>query len=399
MASFSQRESGWWQARIRLRGMTPISRTFPNRRLAEDWAKVTESDVLRGVFVSRNDADRILFRDVAQRYVSEVLPTKRSGGRDEYKVRRLIQSFGNLTLALVTPASLASYRDVRLREGVSPQTVVHELGLVSRILKAAVLDWGIQLPAGLPTTQVRKPRISNSRERRLLPREEELLIASCERSRLSGLSSVVILALETAARQGELLSLDWQDVNLRTGVARLRGEGGGITKSGANFREVPLSPRALQILRRQQGRVTRVKGTVFGLTANSLKKAWTAAVRRARLDYLQGELWSRLLMKVLDEEVLKKEIHKILRRGGRVSTTPPLPVTQRVAKELNDDPMFVDLRFHDLRHEATSRLAETFQLHELMKITGHSDSRMLARYYHPRAADLAKRLRDSSINS
>ena len=57
-----------------------------------------------------------------------------------------------------------------------------------------------------------------------------------------------------------------------------------------------------------------------------------------------------------------------------------------------DDKVLVDLTFHDLRHEATSRLADVFQMHELMKITGHKDSRMLARYYHPKISDLAKKL-------
>ncbi len=52
----------------------------------------------------------------------------------------------------------------------------------------------------------------------------------------------------------------------------------------------------------------------------------------------------------------------------------------------------VDLHFHDLRHEATTRLAEKLEMHELMKVTGHKTTRMLARYYHPRAADLAKKL-------
>jgi len=51
-----------------------------------------------------------------------------------------------------------------------------------------------------------------------------------------------------------------------------------------------------------------------------------------------------------------------------------------------------DLKFHDLRHEATSRLAEKLALHELMKVTGHGSIRMLARYYHPRAEDMAKKL-------
>jgi len=51
-----------------------------------------------------------------------------------------------------------------------------------------------------------------------------------------------------------------------------------------------------------------------------------------------------------------------------------------------------DLHFHDLRHEATNRLAERLQLHEWMRVTDHKDMRMLARYYHPRAEDLAKKL-------
>ena len=51
-----------------------------------------------------------------------------------------------------------------------------------------------------------------------------------------------------------------------------------------------------------------------------------------------------------------------------------------------------DLHFHDLRHEATSRLAAIFELHELAKITGHKDTRMLLRYYHPDGRELARKI-------
>lgn len=56
------------------------------------------------------------------------------------------------------------------------------------------------------------------------------------------------------------------------------------------------------------------------------------------------------------------------------------------------DKTLLDLHFHDLRHEATSRLAEKLQMHELMKVTGHMSSSMISRYYHPRAEDLASKL-------
>ncbi len=53
---------------------------------------------------------------------------------------------------------------------------------------------------------------------------------------------------------------------------------------------------------------------------------------------------------------------------------------------------FLDLHWHDLRHEAVSRLAERLQMHELMKVTGQKTAKMVARYYHPRAEDLAAKL-------
>jgi len=76
---------------------------------------------------------------------------------------------------------------------------------------------------------------------------------------------------------------------------------------------------------------------------------------------------------------------------GRVFNTSETAITegfQRAAKRAG----IPDFRFHDLRHEATSRLAEKLQMHELGKVTGHKSPRMLMRYYHPRAEDLARKL-------
>ena len=58
-----------------------------------------------------------------------------------------------------------------------------------------------------------------------------------------------------------------------------------------------------------------------------------------------------------------------------------------------NDKTLVDFHFHDLRHVATTRLADQLQMHALMKVTGHKSSKMVARYYHPKAEDLALMLR------
>lgn len=374
MATFEQRKSGWWQAKIRRKGYPPQSVTRPTKKEAEDWAKVIESEMVRGVFVSRSEAERTTLGDIIARYRREVQPTKRGGDRDEYRLRRLDEEFGAYSLASINPAQLAEYRDRRLKL-LSPQSVVHELNLLSRLFKAAVIDWGIALPGGIPTSTVRKPKVANSRERRLLDGEEALLLDAIDRGRVTYLRPLVLLALETAARQSELLSLSWRDVDLKRRAARLRGIDGGDTKTGETSRDVPLSTTAVAILEglkpKTKGKVkagstvVKLSGPVFSCTASSAKQAWEHAVKRARRLY---------------EEDRTKAL-----KAARKSDIA-------IATVLANDPMLLDLHFHDLRHEATSRLAEKLQMHELMKVTGHKGTKMLARYYHPRAEDLARKL-------
>lgn len=161
-------------------------------------------------------------------------------------------------------------------------------------------------------------------------------------------------------RRSELATLRWEHVDLGRRVAHLPE-----TKNG-NSRDVPLSqvavealaallPNRANALRRRKGPIVpaSLNGPVFAVHPDGITQAFERALQRARKAY---ELECAQHGRELKPKFLK------------------------------------DLRFHDLRHEATSRLASRFQLHELAKITGHRDTRMLLRYYHPDAADLAKRL-------
>jgi hypothetical protein len=82
-------------------------------------------------------------------------------------------------LAAITSSMLAAFRDKRLKT-LSPQTVVPDLNLLSRIFRAATIDWGISLPTGIPTATVRKPSINNERSRRLIGDEEVRLLAAID---------------------------------------------------------------------------------------------------------------------------------------------------------------------------------------------------------------------------
>jgi integrase len=162
--------------------------------------------------------------------------------------------------------------------------------------------------------------------------------------------------VETAMRRSEITGLLRTNVNLDKRVALLP-----MTKNGS-ARGVPLSSKAVEIL---ESLDERDDGRCFKSRPDSITKAFADAIADARSAYTEG-LCLHLKQKKLSQD--------------------------KIDKRISDDPFLMDLRFHDLRHEATSRLAEIFPLHELTKITGHQDTRMLMRYYHPRTEDLAKKL-------
>lgn len=402
MATIRRAKSGYWQAIVRRKGWPEQSKTFEQYTDAEAWAAVIESEIARGVFVSRDEAERTTFAEAAERYVREVLPSKRGKEQDHYRIKTLVKEFGRYSLAAITSSMIASFRDKRLQD-LSPQSVVHDLNMLNRIFRTATMDWGIALPGGIPTAAVRKPSVNNERTRRLVRDEEVRLLAAIDdpgpspgKRRNVWIGPVVRFALETAARQSEILSLDWKDVDGR--VARLRGVGGRATKNEEAFREVPLSRPAraiLDALATQDGKVVKLRrGKVFATTASAIKQSWERAVARARDTYEREVLLEGLTAAGMSEKEATIEIRKVKRSGGRMpaKVTPPRKETQRIMAELADDPLLVDLHFHDLRHEATSRLAEKLQVHKLMKVTGHKGTRMLDRYYHPRAEDLAREL-------
>lgn len=386
MATIVQRDGGW-QAKIRRHGWPTQSKTFDVKEDAVKWARAVEREMDVGSFLQRTHGEKTTFKQAAERYSREILPSKRGWKQDASRLSGLVEHFGRYALASITPMMVSSYIDKLDKSGAAAQTTVHYVNLLNRVLKACVIDWGIALPQGLPTALVRKPRVSNERDRRLESGEEELLLdALSADGRKSGnvwMKPLFILALETAARQSELLSLRWEYVDLARRVARLRGVDGRETKNNDPFRDVPLSPRAVTTL---QAMPRSIDGRVFPITSNAAKLSWQRAVERARRNHLYSKL--RELLAAADGLDVEAEIRALVYKKSK-----PAPRTLQCLSELErSDHTLDDLHFHDLRHESTSRLAGAFKTHDLRKVTGHKSDRMLNRYYHPRPEDLADQL-------
>jgi integrase len=323
MATIRKLPSGRWNAQVRRKGEKPISQSFPSKALAEQWARSIEGPMDKGQFIDRSEAESTTIGELIDRYLSEVTDSKKGARQERYRLRFLKERLGHFIVASFQSKHLASYRDSRLKEGISGTTVVHEINCLSHVLEVSIKDWGIPL-GNNPAKLLRRPPRAKGRTRRLAPAELEALLRALQGS--PAVQSLVLLAVETGMRRGELMSMTWENVRIKDRVIFLPD-----TKNGEP-RAVPLSSKAMEILK---GIPRNIGGTVFSMAHDSVSQAFKRACRRAGIQ---------------------------------------------------------DLRFHDLRHEATSRFFEKgLSMMEVSSITGHKTLSMLKRYTCRRSAKIEQR--------
>lgn len=286
---------GRWQAMVRRKGMQPRSKSFDSKADAEKWARSLEAQVdLSGVLPDTRVAEQMTLGDVLKRYLDEITPTKRSAQSEGARLGATLRHpICYRTMALLSSQDLATYRDQRLKEA-APATAVRELNTISHAIDTARREWGLYLSLN-PCTLVKRPRPPKGRDRRLRGDEEQRLLDAADKGRNSYMRSLIILAVETGMRRGELLGLRWPDVDLENRIAHLE-----LTKNG-DSRDVPLSRRAVETLKN----LPRTDDRVIPASGNAVRLAWEKLRRRAgvedlRLHDLRHEAVSRLFERGLN---------------------------------------------------------------------------------------------------
>ena len=326
MASLRQHGKGW-QARVRRQGYPDITKSFQSRQDAERWARALESEVDKGQFISIDEAQRSTLGDLIARYLVEITPRMKGATEDTIRLKAIMRrSIASWSMANLSAARVAVFRDERLKE-VSAGTVIRELAYLSSIINHARREWGINVPN--PVQMVRKPPSPPSRGRVLADEEITKLLQALEPTgrRSHWTKPAVQLALATAMRRGELLSLRWDRIDFKARTAFLPD-----TKNG-HSRTVPLSSLAIQVLAELP---RHISGFVLPVKFFTLDAAFNRGVARAGLE---------------------------------------------------------DVRFHDLRRTAITRMAEKLpNVIELAAVSGHKSLMVLKQYYRPSASDLAHKL-------
>lgn len=321
-----------YRVQVRLRGFPPQVATFERKTDAKNWAQQTESAIRDGRYFATNEAKRHTVAQLVDRYIDEQTRQQpRSLPKQKQNLLWWKDQLGHYALSSVTPALIAEKRDQLLAENLgsmgspryrAPATANRYLAALSAAFTRAVREW--HWLRENPLRQVSKGKEHPGIVRFLSDSERAALLNACEGSRLPELHLIVLLALTTGMRRGEILGLRWPDVDLRRGQATLHN-----TKN-IDRRSVPLVPHVVELLERK------------------------AKVRRLDTD-------------------------RVFSQPGK---DKPLEIDHWFDQAMAEAKI-TNFRFHDLRHTAASYLAMSgATTAEIAAVLGHRTLSMVKRYAH-----------------
>jgi len=241
------------------------------------------------------------------------------------RLQILIKRWGDLPISKVDKSSVITLRDDLLKMGRSGETINHYFNTISKLFQMLNDEWDLDIAN--PIKGIKRMPPSQGRTKRVKVELESLLLSACDHLSLPLLHSIIQFAIQTGMRRGEIMGLSWVDIDLPNRKAYLHQ-----TKNGEP-RQVPLTRQAMAVLES----LSRNEEKIFPMGLDALRSQFK------RLKAYAKDQWNG------------------------VGINP-----------------FDDLRFHDLRHEALSRLSDAgLNVIELSHISGHRTLGMLKRYTHP----------------
>jgi integrase len=296
------------------------------------WAAQTESNVLAEKHKQIPDKT---FTDVLTRYLRDVTPNKPSAEGEAKKINFLLKDpIAQVHLRDLDSTHFVEWRDRRLKT-IKPGSLLREWSLLSNVFSRAIKEW--KWLAINPIKDVQKPASPDSRDR--IPTTNELeAMKHCSgydegpiTTKTAMTMAAFLFSCETSLRAGELCALEWNEVLLDKGYLKVTGIKPGARKNKAAVRDIPLVPRAKELL--QQIMLTHSEGLVFQTNSASLDALFRKVTKRAAIR---------------------------------------------------------DLHFHDSRHVAITMLSKRYNVLALAKMVGHSNINELMTYYSAQIDDLVK---------
>ena len=331
MATIREKGPYQWQVQIRRKGWPTQNATLRTKKEAQAWARKTEHAMDQGLFLDQSEARETTLGDLLALYLEHVTanrPSENSRVAEVCKLKRFMReepALCSYAVANLKPEHFEDYRDrrkkQRLKNGrqIAPSTVNKELMQLKRVIDYRMRRLGILINP-VNTQDVKRLPVNDERDVRLSPEEKADLLEACSTMRNKLIRPFIEMGFETGARRGNLLRLEWSDINFTSCTALLRGIKNSRSPEKIINITIGLTPRAVEILQELPRTGTRV----FPMTENAFRKGFNRAREKAGLEHF---------------------------------------------------------RFHDTRHERVSSLFEAgWSMIQVMAQSGHRDPKSVKRY-------------------
>lgn len=205
MASIRKR-SGKYHVQVRRQGFPTRTKSFLQHKDAKEWARERELEADRGELENtKAELKKYTLADIVSRYLDEVVPLKKQSVETYFQSPFLRHRICSKRLDVLTSADFAAYRDERL-ETIAPISLKRQLAPISHAFEIARTEWDIPIREN-PVEKLRLKARDNKRERRLRDGEQEKLLQASRTRQNPLIEKVVMFAIETGMRRGEILGL------------------------------------------------------------------------------------------------------------------------------------------------------------------------------------------------
>lgn len=333
MATITKRPTGYF-VRVRKVGFPTVSRTFKTLAAARAFARDTESAMDHGAWIKPPDASLTTVDQVIDRFIAEVDSVRPFGRSKLHSLQVTSRAFKGVKVQDLTPQDVMEFGKGRRAE-IAKSTLQQQLTFFAQAIDMGRTLWGLELKdnpvraAMKVMAQLSMTGGSRKRDRRVQPGEIERILAEAPKGHW--IVPIVLIAVECGMRQKEIAELHWEDISFERKTILIRDRKHPTEKEG-NHQLIPLLP-AVEALLRAEREVSKGVGKVFPVeNASSVSDRFARTCKRAGVE---------------------------------------------------------GLRFHDLRHEAISRMFERgMSIPEVAAISGHRTWTQLKRYTNLKPLDL-----------
>jgi integrase len=314
-----KRGSVWWMSFVCKGKYYRKSTETEDRKLAQRILNKVKGEIAERKWFESLPGEEKTFKEMMEKYLDEYASKKAAAESFKRYARKAISLLGDYALLDITPKVINEFKTKRRNNGLGPASINRELATMKKAFNLAIREW--EWVRDNPVSRVSMEQENNERDRWLGDEEEKRLLELCP----SWLRELVMFALNTGMRLGEIISLEWKGVDLFRKTVTI------FKSKNKEMRTIPINETIFEMLK-SKVRVKSISGLVFHSPSHT--KLHITSVDHA--------------------------FKKALRRAG-----------------------IENFRFHDLRHTFATRLVQAGRdLYKVQRLLGHKSPAMTQRYAH-----------------